>query len=899
MSSIRTLLDLEVAQGYTMAVQAGRRQQAHTRQVARLALIRKTATGWLPIGRSKVLQARLRGSAFGLVTLLIGCTPGGGTGPQAPPPPTVFFSLISVQSAGVGGSPMAGALSYAAGSIVTYSFVAQPMYENLRVLVDGVAAPPAGTITMDRDHKLVALADRAISIPTAVERDVTVLSGQLQGLITGAIRPMDAYRATAKAVETLRGKVPKDSIPRLLRLARIQGYSDVDAPVIAKALQEIGDSLSTQAQPSAMSVVEETSTAEVFYVYINGIRTDFNAWQDTWISDLTPLVRSAGYADPSKYPVAGYYNPTDNTTDQGELAAAVCLIRSAEGWTEGAALKEDSCKELIMAVLPRSDLKEGALQVLARLLGRSPLTPTAAALADFLTILLRNARLVLVAHSQGNLFADAAYRELERRGTVNPGCIGTVSIAPPQPLRPLTNGFAVSAQFVAGQKVKDILLQIADIGLLPGLESIHPNANELSAQLDEGIKHNPLVAGPAFPLFTVQATIQGGLVLHKIREDYLGANAAVTILALQEQTESVLAKCVARVEFPEILPSGRAGSPLPPLGVRVRGPRDTPADQATVPIAVKLGVNPTDAQLTGTLSVSPVNGVAWFSDLVIDKAGTGYTLVAVTPGAPAAESAAFSVGAASPAPGSFLSYSIDSTFHSLSGVEYFLNLYMVDASSTGRDVKIGALRTGTAPAVPVPPWISRSQYPFMRALAECPNGQTFTVSTSDGFSSSKLWSVDRRTAIVAQVGDLIPRDLDRVAALSCDESNQLFAGTDFLGGGTLFRIDRVTATATGIGRDPAFKDYQALGAAFPGPLYAVATEWFSNPVREQLVRVGRATGIHTPVVAGQYLNLTGIRHLAWRGGRLFGLGPVMSARRVLVELDPVTGLATPVRNLTF
>src|SRR5206468_2952607 len=51
--------------------------------------------------------------------------------------------------------------------------------------------------------------------------------------------------------------------------------------------------------------------------------------------------------------------------------------------------------------------------------------------------------------------------------------------------------------------------------------------------------------------------------------------------------------------------------------------------------------NPNGAVLSGTLTRAAVNGVATFDDLKLDKAGTGYTLVATSGSLPSATSSAF------------------------------------------------------------------------------------------------------------------------------------------------------------------------------------------------------------------------------------------------------------------
>jgi hypothetical protein len=59
-------------------------------------------------------------------------------------------------------------------------------------------------------------------------------------------------------------------------------------------------------------------------------------------------------------------------------------------------------------------------------------------------------------------------------------------------------------------------------------------------------------------------------------------------------------------------------------------------------ITIGLGSNSTGANLSGTTVVRPVNGIASFSNLAIDKAGT-YTLRATGGGAGPVESGAFSI----------------------------------------------------------------------------------------------------------------------------------------------------------------------------------------------------------------------------------------------------------------
>ncbi|HLL54694.1 MAG TPA: hemagglutinin, partial [Myxococcaceae bacterium] len=72
------------------------------------------------------------------------------------------------------------------------------------------------------------------------------------------------------------------------------------------------------------------------------------------------------------------------------------------------------------------------------------------------------------------------------------------------------------------------------------------------------------------------------------------------------------------------------------------------ATPSTASITLALGANPGGGTLSCTPTVAAVSGVATFSGLSLDKAGTGYTLTATSAALTAATSAAFNVSAAAP-----------------------------------------------------------------------------------------------------------------------------------------------------------------------------------------------------------------------------------------------------------
>jgi hypothetical protein len=86
------------------------------------------------------------------------------------------------------------------------------------------------------------------------------------------------------------------------------------------------------------------------------------------------------------------------------------------------------------------------------------------------------------------------------------------------------------------------------------------------------------------------------------------------------------------------------GSTISPA-VQVAAKDDAGNTVATfgTPITIALDANPGGGTLSGTKTVTPVNGVATFSNLSIDKVGNGYTLKATTNGLTPATSAAFNI----------------------------------------------------------------------------------------------------------------------------------------------------------------------------------------------------------------------------------------------------------------
>ncbi|MFE8599136.1 S8 family serine peptidase [Archangium violaceum] len=89
-----------------------------------------------------------------------------------------------------------------------------------------------------------------------------------------------------------------------------------------------------------------------------------------------------------------------------------------------------------------------------------------------------------------------------------------------------------------------------------------------------------------------------------------------------------------------------AGKPITPaVKVTLLDAAGNPATQATQAVTLSVASNPSGGLLSGTLTVNPVAGVATFSDLSLDKVGSGYTLAASATGLTSATSSTFQITA--------------------------------------------------------------------------------------------------------------------------------------------------------------------------------------------------------------------------------------------------------------
>jgi uncharacterized repeat protein (TIGR01451 family) len=106
----------------------------------------------------------------------------------------------------------------------------------------------------------------------------------------------------------------------------------------------------------------------------------------------------------------------------------------------------------------------------------------------------------------------------------------------------------------------------------------------------------------------------------------------------------LLRPTATRLEFVQEPTGAQAGAMITPA-VTVRAANDLDATDTSFEgaVTIAIGTNPGGGTLSGTTTVTAVDGVATFGDLAIDRAGSGYTLAATAGGLSSATSDPFDI----------------------------------------------------------------------------------------------------------------------------------------------------------------------------------------------------------------------------------------------------------------
>ncbi|MFL5357750.1 lamin tail domain-containing protein [Archangium sp.] len=121
------------------------------------------------------------------------------------------------------------------------------------------------------------------------------------------------------------------------------------------------------------------------------------------------------------------------------------------------------------------------------------------------------------------------------------------------------------------------------------------------------------------------------------------------VTLLSRPTLAFIVLPASKLAFTQAPTSGTAGAVLGGFAVTLQNADGETMTGATNTVTLARGSGPAAAVLEGTVSVSAVNGVARFSELLLKKAATGYTLVASAEGLTGTTSPAFTVAPAAPA----------------------------------------------------------------------------------------------------------------------------------------------------------------------------------------------------------------------------------------------------------
>ncbi|HLL52693.1 MAG TPA: hemagglutinin, partial [Myxococcaceae bacterium] len=183
-----------------------------------------------------------------------------------------------------------------------------------------------------------------------------------------------------------------------------------------------------------------------------------------------------------------------------------------------------------------------------------------------------------------------------------------------------------------------------EVALLDALGNPTPSSASVTLTLDAH------AAGGTLSGTVTVAAVNGvarftNLIVDKVGAGYTLSAASGTLTGATSGAFDVAPAAPVALAFTAQPSNTTAGAFISPaVQVAVRDAFGNLVTTATDTITLSLGANPGGGTLSGSVTVNAVNGVATFSNLSLDKAGTGYTLVAASGSLAGATSAAFDVG---------------------------------------------------------------------------------------------------------------------------------------------------------------------------------------------------------------------------------------------------------------
>src|SRR5438094_651214 len=136
------------------------------------------------------------------------------------------------------------------------------------------------------------------------------------------------------------------------------------------------------------------------------------------------------------------------------------------------------------------------------------------------------------------------------------------------------------------------------------------------------------------------------LSINRAGSGYTLTASATGLTGATSSAFNITVGAAAKLAFTVQPSTAVAGAAITPaVQVAVQDAQGNTVTTATTSITVAIGTNPASGTLAGTKTVAAVNGVATFSTLSLNLAGTGYTLTATATGLTSATSSAFNISA--------------------------------------------------------------------------------------------------------------------------------------------------------------------------------------------------------------------------------------------------------------
>jgi|GEM_PF-2342668 len=245
---------------------------------------------------------RLASVPLALLTVVVLQACSGDSNPNRPQdPPTVRHTLEIVRSSGVVGTPVDSVVTVDKGAVVTYSFSPAAGYGDLRVWLDTIPLPAAGSVKVDTSLVLRVTAWPLPQVPAGPGPDA------IEDLYTSA-NPATAYQhvleLTASAV--LRGSIAElDALRRAEYAALLEagpeGMLRVRTRLAGKTFVVAGEIAAGSSAAHGLTrdvahdgLFAEDTVVATTVIFVNGILNSEGA-ASTSAAELLGVVREAGF----------------------------------------------------------------------------------------------------------------------------------------------------------------------------------------------------------------------------------------------------------------------------------------------------------------------------------------------------------------------------------------------------------------------------------------------------------------------------------------------------------------------------------------------------------------------------------------------------------------------------